>query len=199
LEHELDRTGLKPKRQWQRLVGLMLVIAAIGTIGAASYSLATFTSTAAAGGNGFTTGTIILGSSPATAFLTAGAMVPGDTVSGSLVIANTGTGQLRYAMTSSSTNTDGKGLANQMTLTVATLGTSCAAFDGAILYAGALASAAFGNPATGAQPGDRTLDPASSETLCFKTTLPGSTGNVFQSATTTTTLTFSAEQTANNP
>jgi hypothetical protein len=180
-------------------MGMLVVLAAAATIGAASFSLAIYTSTATVSGNMFTSGTIVLGASPATALLTAGAMMPGDTVSGSLVMSNTGTSQLRYAMTSSSTNTDTKGLMNQITLTIKTLGTSCATFDGTTVYSGTLASAAFGNPAPGAQAGDRTLDAASNETLCFQANLPSATGNMFQGATTTTTFTFSAEQTANNP
>ena len=59
--------------------------------------------------------------------------------------------------------------------------------------------AGFGNPAAGAQAGDRTLAAAANETLCFRVTLPSGTGNAYQSATTTTTFTFDAEQTANNP
>ncbi len=183
----------------RRLMALALVVFAVGTIGAASFSLAIFTSTATVGANTFTSGTIVLGTNPATALLTAGSMMPGDTVNGSLVVSNTVTAQLRYAMTSSSTNADGKGLMNQIVLTVKTLGTSCAAFDGTALYGGALASGAFGNPAQGAQAGDRNLNAATNETLCFQANLPLSTGNAFQGATTTTTFTFSAEQTANNP
>jgi len=142
---------------------------------------------------------VILGLNPVTALLTSANMMPGDTVAGSLVVTNSGTGQLRYAMTSASTNADTKGLMNQITLTVKTLGTSCAVFDGTSLYSGALSAAAFGNPAQGAQAGDRTLNGAANETLCFQANLPAATGNAFQGATTTTTFTFSAEQTANNP
>jgi spore coat-associated protein N len=178
----------------------MLVIGLLtASVTAAALSLAIFTSTAAVTGNGFTTGTIVLSTNPATALLTAGSMVPGDTVAGTLVVSNAGTAQLRYAMTSASTNADGKGLMNQLALTVKTLGTSCAAFDGATLYTGALSTAAFGNPAQGAQAGDRTLNAASSETLCFQANLPLATGDAFQGAATTATFTFSAEQTANNP
>ena len=194
----MDRTARRSLTHHRRL-GLLLVLLAAATVGAASFSLAIFTSTAAVGANAFTSGTIVLGTNPATALLTTGAMMPGDTVSGSLVVSNTGTGQLRYAMTSSSTNTDTKGLMNQITLTVKTLGTSCAAFDGTTIYSGTLASAAFGNPAQGAQAGDRTVNAASSETLCFAANLPLATGNAFQGATTTATFTFNAEQTANNP
>ncbi|MGC8634991.1 MAG: TasA family protein [Candidatus Limnocylindrales bacterium] len=187
------------RRRRRRLLGLLVVLTAAATLGAASYSLAIFTSTATVGANTFTNGTIVLGTNPATALLTAGAMMPGDTVNGALVLSNTGTSQLRYAMTSTSTNSDGKGLANQLVPTIKTLGTSCAAFDGTTVYAGPLAGAAFGNPAPGAQAGDRTLNAGSSETLCFAANLPTSTGNAFQGATTTASFTFDAEQTANNP
>jgi hypothetical protein len=191
----------EPRRRRRRLVILAALSMGLlaGSVVAVGGSLAIFTSAPALGGNAFTSGTIILGLNPATTLLTSAAMMPGDTVAGTLIVSDTGTGQLRYAMTSSSTNADGKGLMNQISLTVKTLGTSCVAFDGTSLYTGALSAAAFGNPAQGAQAGDRVLDPATSETLCFQANLPAATGNAFQGATTTTTFTFSAEQTANNP
>jgi hypothetical protein len=197
----LDTTRLSraPRRRGRLLAGLLLVASVTATVGAASFSLALFTSAATVGANTFTTGTIIIGTSPTTALLTTGNMMPGDTVAAPLVVSNTGTSQLRYAMTSSSTNTDTKGLMNQLVLTVKTLGTSCAAFDGTTVYTGTLAAALFGDPTTGGQAGDRTLNAAASETLCFQANLPLNTPNAYQGATTTTTFTFSAEQTANNP
>lgn len=188
----------RSRRRLPLLVGLTLGLATTSIV-AVSGSLAIFTSTPTLAGNAFTTGTVVLGLNPATALLTSASMMPGDTLAGSLVVSNTGTAQLRYAVTSSSTNADGKGLMDQLTLTIKTLGTSCAVFDGASLYSGALSAAAFGNPAQGAQAGDRTLDAAANETLCFEANLPAATGNAFQGATTTTTFTFDAEQTANNP
>ena len=190
--------GRRRRRRLPVLIALTLGLLA-GSVVAVSGSLAIFTSAPTLGGNAFTTGTVILGLNPVTALLTSANMMPGDTVAGSLVVTNSGTGQLRYAMTSASTNADAKALMNQITLTVKTLGTSCAVFDGTSLYSGALSAAAFGNPAQGAQAGDRTLNGAANETLCFQANLPAATGNAFQGATTTTTFTFSAEQTANNP
>jgi len=191
-------SGRRPRRRLSLLIALTLALLAASAV-AVSGSLAIFTSAPTVGGNAFTTGTVVLGVNPTTALLTSANMMPGDTVAGSLVVTNSGTGQLRYAMTSASTNTDTKGLMNQISLTIKTLGTSCAVFDGTSLYGGALSAAAFGNPAQGAQAGDRTLNGAASETLCFQANLPAATGNAFQGATTTTTFTFSAEQTANNP
>ena len=197
----MDAIAAPSERRRRRLPLLLALTIGLlaGSVVAVGGSLAIFTSTPTLGGNAFTTGTVILGLNPTTALLTSANMMPGDSIAGSLVVSNTGTGQLRYAMTSSSTNTDAKALMNQITLTVRTLGTSCAVFDGTSLYSGALSAAAFGNIAQGAQAGDRTLNPAANETLCFQASLPVATGNGFQGATTTTTFTFSAEQTANNP
>ena len=56
-----------------------------------------------------------------------------------------------------------------------------------------------GDPTQGNQAGDRTLAAATSETLCFKASLPLATTNAYQGATSTYTFTFAAEQTSNNP
>ncbi|MCU0504858.1 MAG: hypothetical protein MUE82_03635 [Chloroflexi bacterium] len=181
------------------LLGLLAAGLVAGSMGAGAMSLAIFTSTAAVSGNAFTAGTVVIGAAPATAALTATNMMPGDTVNGQIAVSNTGTAQLRYAMSSASTNADAKGLRDQLTLTVKTLGTGCAAFDGTQLYTGALSGAAFGSNAAGSQAGDRTLDAGTNEVLCFRATLPLATGDTFQGATTTATFTFDAEQTANNP
>ena len=181
------------------LLGILAAALVAGSMGAGALSLALFTSTAAVSNNAFTAGTIVIGAAPATAALTATNMMPGDVVNGQITVSNTGTAQLRYAMSSASTNADAKSLRDQLTLSVRTLGTSCAAFDGTQLYSGALNGAAFGSNAAGAQAGDRSLDAGANEVLCFRATLPLATGNTFQGATTTATFTFDAEQTANNP
>jgi predicted ribosomally synthesized peptide with SipW-like signal peptide len=183
----------------RRGLALALVAAALLTAGGVASSLAIFTDTETVDGNAFTTGSIQLSAAPATALLTASALMPGDSVNGTLVLSNAGTAQLRYAMTASTTNADGLGLASQLALAVRTQGTSCAAFDGTLLYSGAIGSAAFGSPSAGAQAGDRTLAGATSETLCFRASLPLATGVGYQNASTTATFTFAAEQTANNP
>jgi predicted ribosomally synthesized peptide with SipW-like signal peptide len=180
-------------------MALALIASALLVVGGVASSLAIFTDTETVGGNAFTTGSIQLTASPTTALLTASALMPGDSVNGTLVLSNPGTAQLRYAMSASATNADGLGLASQLSLAIRTLGTSCAAFDGTLLFAGSIGSASIGNPAAGAQAGDRALAGATSETLCFRATLPLATGNGYQNAATTATFTFDAEQTANNP
>jgi len=122
-------------------------------------------------------------------------------------VENDGSVQLRYALSTSSTNADAKALRDVLTLTVKTIDvttpvTPCNDFDGtSVLAATALGAsgAGFGSSAAGAQAGDRTLAAAANETLCFRVTLPSATGNAYQAATTTTTFTFDAEQTSSNP
>jgi hypothetical protein len=177
-------------------------VLAIASLGTAAFTLALFTSSAANGSNDFTTGTIDISVTPASAVLTAAGMMPGDTSNGTLTVRNNGTGTLRYAMTTAATNADGKALRDQLTLVVKTKDTDtagCGNFNGTQLYSGTLAAGAIGDPTVGGQAGDRTLAGAANEILCFRATLPSATGNAYQGAATTATFTFSAEQTANNP
>ena len=186
-------TGPKLVARHQRLaLATALGLSAI-SLGAGAMSLAIFTDSAASTGT-FTSGTIDITSSPTVAF-TLAAMMPGDANTQALTIANAGTGALRYSLTTVATNT----LGDALTLTVKTLGTSCAAFDGTtVLAATALDGATIGNPAQGADSGDRALAAASSEVLCFRVTLPLAAGNTLQGVNSSVTFTFDAEQTANN-
>ncbi len=181
---------------------MVSVFAAFAVLG----TTALFTDTQSVGSNSFTTGTIDISTSPVSALVTYSGMTPGDTTTQSIVVSNAGTLQLRYAIGSTATNADSKGLKDQLTLTIKTIdvttpGTPCDDFDGTQLYTGDLDSTAgklVGDSATGADLGDRTLAASATETLCFRVTLPSGTGNAFQGATTTATFTFDAEQTANN-
>ena len=182
------------RRAPRRAMLAVLVGSSLAMLGAGAMSLAVFTDSDASAGS-WTSGTVILGVSPATAF-TATNIMPGEFDSQTIVVSNTGTGAARYALSTSATNADTKGLAAQMTLLIQA-GT-CAA-PGATLYSGALGSAAIGSSATGAQAGDRNVAAAASDSLCFTWTFPLASGNAFQAAATTATFTFASEQTANNP
>ena len=189
----LDQAAQRRKRRRRALLAVLLG-ASLATLGSGALSLAIFTDSRASTGS-WTSGTIILGIAPATAF-NASNILPGDNGSQTITVSNTGTGALRYAMSTGATNADGKGLSAQMNLTVQA-GT-CAA-PGATLYSGALGSAALGSNAQGAQAGDRTVASGASDSLCFSWSFPLGSGNGFQNAATTATFTFDAEQTANNP
>ena len=194
-------------RRRRRLLVLLTVGLALLSVGAGQLSLALFTDQETVTGT-FSTGSIDLDDVKIDALtLTTGALMPGDNVTDDVVVENDGSAQLRYAMSTASTNADAKALRDVLTLTVkaidvTTPGTPCDNFDGTtVLAATALGAsgAAFGNPAAGSQAGDRTLNAAANETLCFRVSLPSGTGNGYQAATTTTTFTFDSEQTASNP
>lgn len=212
----MDST-IGPRRQRRRrraLFALLMAGAALISATGATMSLALFTSTAASGNSVFTTGSITIGVNPSSAIFTANSMMPGDSVpadvlgapTGAVVtVSNSGTAQLRYAITGIATNAP---LASALVITIKqpdnNAGSSCTAFSGNTINTattvGTSATKLVGDPATGSQPGDRTLAGLTSETLCFRATLPSTvTDPALEGATTTMTFTFSAEQTANNP
>ena len=161
--------------------------------------LSLFTATTDNDGNAFTTGSVDISTNPARAFLTMSDMAPGDSVTAQLTVSNDGTLDLRYAMTTVADNDDLLGLAAALTLVIRDEGTDCPTFDGNVLYNSSLDLGYIGDPAPGAQAGDRPITVAAgSEVLCFKVELPsGATGP--EGASTTATFTFDAEQTKNNP
>src|SRR3954454_20813641 len=186
--------------------GLRLLLAfsagalAVASMMAGAMSLALFTDQQTVN-NSFTAGTIALNGPGITSLsLSSSALMPGDTKNSSVTVQNDGTAQLRYSVSATSTNADTKNLRSVLTLTVKTIGTNCATFDGTQLFTGTLgaSSAVIGLPAQGADTGDRNLNASASEVLCFRLVLPSGTGNAYQGAATTTTFTFDAEQTANN-
>ena len=195
------------RRRRRRILGLLLLgLLLIPSIGTSYLTFALFTDQETVTAD-FTTGTIDLDGVRIDALvLTSSAMMPGDTITDDVVVENDGSAQLRYAMTTASTNADSKALRDALTLTIKTIdattpGTPCDNFDGtSTLYSGVLgaSTAKFGNPNQGSDSGDRTLNAGANETLCFRVSLPSGTGNAYQGATTTTTFTFDAEQTANN-
>ena len=191
----------------RKLVATALVLAAFVAVFSLS-ALALFTDTASVPGNTFTTGTVDISTSPTSALVTFSGMAPGDSVVNPVTVTNAGTLQLRYAVTSTTTENT---LAAQLDTTIwdeneeGDGNTTCnASAPGAVLYGPAdLGSTAgvnvIGNPAQGSQSGDRTLAGSASEVLCFLVSLPSSTANSFQGLTTTATFAFQAEQTTNNP
>ena len=183
------------------MASLAVLALALGAFTVAS--LALFTDQETVTGNAFSTGTVDLLATPATAVVTAAAMAPGDQVTAELDVANTGTLELRYAATSTTTEDV---LAAQLVLTIKSGVTTCDdanwTTDGVIEYAGAIGStvtsALFGSNAQGAQAGDRVLAAGANEVFCLNVTLPLAATNASQGQTSAATFTFDAEQTANN-
>jgi spore coat-associated protein N len=204
------------KRTGRRTCLMLFAAAGLAVAGMTSgaSSLALFSNSVAVSGNALSAGTVTLATDhPSTAIVNFTNMVPGDQVTNPLLVSNTGSLALRYAVSSVADNTDTKGLKDQLVLTIKTGVTTCTtagfAATGVVQYTGDLDSTAgklIGDAAPGQSGGvagtagaDRVLAAAGSETLCFNVSLPIATGNAFQGATTSGTFTFAAEQTANNP
>ncbi len=188
-----------------RLLGLAVGLTLMGTFSAA-LSLAVFTDQETVDGS-FTSGSIVLDAAQIDALsLSISPLMPGDMITDDVVVENDGTAQLRYSISTATTDPDTKALRNALSLTVKTVdvttpGTPCDNFDGTSLYTGVLGpnTDAVRSPAAVAQAGDRTLAGLSNETLCFRVQLPLATANAYAAASAVTTFTFDAEQTANNP
>jgi hypothetical protein len=190
-DHQIERRR-KRRRGMVALLGAISIL----TVGAGTISLAQFTDSATSTW-AFSTGTIDVSVNPAVLAAVTN-MMPGDTATQALTVTNAGTGDLRYAMSTVATNP----LGGQLQLTVKTEdgGGGCAAFTGtSVLAITTLNGAAIGSSAQGANAGDRNLAAGASEVLCFRVSLPLSTGNTFQGVSSAVTFTFDAEQTANNP
>ena len=183
------------------ILGVVLAVALIGAI-------ALFTDQETNPGNAFTTGTLELTSDPATAMFTVTNMAPGDVKYDGIQLTNSGSLELRYAMTTTADDTSTLDEQLDLTIDVVTGAgddtfwyTSDDVVGGANIYGpdGVLSSAAIGNATQGNQTGDRTLNASGSERLRFKVTLPLGTGNSYQNTTCTVAFVFEAEQTTNNP
>ena len=123
-------------------------------------------------------------------------MLPGDTHGGELQVANDGSDPLRYAVVSTATDADGRGLRDALRATLRDQGSGCAAFDGTLLYDGPLVGAGFGNPASGEHRGDRLLAGGRDEIICVRVALPRYSGNRYQRSATAATFTVIAEHAA---
>jgi len=191
------------------LIAVGLLAALVGTA-----SRAIWTSSVDVGANDFTTGSVTIGTTPATNALNLTLAKPGDTT-GPVAIQVQNTGSLNFIYSVSASSSPATALDTEMDLEVrlndatvggdATPGTPCDEFDGTRLHLAAgpgdlvpaggkiIGDSAVGNQGTPGG-GDRTLNASTNEDLCFKVTLPTAAPNSAQSLTTVVTFTFWAEQ-----
>lgn len=129
-------------------------------------------------------------------------MKPGDTVYRRLTVSNAGAARLRYAVVATSSSTLSAKLA--MTVAAISAGSTCTSTSfatGTVVSGPDLAFGSstelnvVGDPATGAQPGDRVLDAAAADNLCMKLSFPTGThlGYSGRGTTASTTFTVSGE------
>lgn len=208
-EFERPRQDTPEDKERRRRLFAAFGIAGLSLVALGSLTTnALFTDSDSAQSSGFVTGTLQLTAGPATVAFNAGNMAPGDVESGNINLQNSGSLGLRYAGSATATDTDSKNLRGQLDFSVY-LGVAPGSCTGGAHPGGTLvptsaagpinaASDLFGSNTQGAQAGDRTLGAGAQEDLCVVASLPLSTGNAFQNATTVVTFTFDAEQTRNN-
>ncbi len=135
-------------------------------------------------------------------------LAPGDTVFRAVTVTNTGSLDLRYAITGQTTS-ETKSLSTVLQYTIYTGVTAgpCGLGNtsGGVAIAsnktiGLASTALVGDNAQHQQAGDRALasGPGGSEDLCVAMTLPLATTSAFASASANVKLTFDAEQVTNN-
>lgn len=194
-----DRTRLKIAI----LAGLLLVLTATAATSAASAGSAVFPQTHRDG-----SGAVNLGPGARHPLdWSLGGLTPGEAVRAREILRNDEGLAIRYALSSTSSDQDGKSVRDVLRIVIRTsdAGSSadgpCSAFDGGVLYDGPLGgdAAGFGDPRMGRQAGDRFLGPGEQETLCVEMRMPLSVDNDRQGARTSTTWTIASEQVAGNP
>src|SRR4051812_42738930 len=101
----------------KKLLALGLTTVAAGSLAIGTMFSGAYFTDSQSDQSSFTTGTITLDAAKIAAMdLTSAAMMPGDTKTSSVEVKNTGTAQLRYAVSQTSTNPDTKDLRSSLNL-----------------------------------------------------------------------------------
>ena len=167
-----------------------IIISLVSIIGVGA-TRAYFSDQGTSSGNTFATGTVDIEAGGGVSLpVNFSDLAPGWSGSNDLEIANDGSLQLRYAMSTEAIEDEG-GLCSQLLVSIIS--------GGETLYSRPLADAFFGNSAQGAHTGDRVLNPDTSEILDFTFSLPAGTGDDYQGTSCLVDFIFNAEQTVNNP
>lgn len=192
------RAARRRRRRRRFLLLLLLAVSALPSVTTSVISISLFHERAVIATDAWAPSAINVSAEPALLMQVSG-MLPGDRHSGVLTVANLGADTLRYALVSTSTDADSRGLRDVLLTDVRSAGSGCDAFDGQLLYHGPLSGAGFGDPAAGQQAGDRLLGAAERELICVRVALPEAAGNRHQRSSTTVSFTVLAESTLTGP
>src|SRR5439155_17804357 len=149
--------------------------------------LALFTSSTSVGGNDFAMGNLSINAAGTAAVVNITNRLPGDITTGTLTLTNAGNNDLRYALSVVGGGALGGALS-------AWLVGGCTS----TVFTGALNAAHFGDPAPGAQGGERNITAGGGDTVCMVLSAPTTLSNSFQNQSANFTITVDAEQTRNN-
>ncbi len=193
-----------PRRDPARRRRLITTVAILGMAGLGMTSLVTsaiFTDNDDAGRSGITTGTVDIAAGEDAAFvLPPGDLAPGDQVYSPVTVQNAGSLALVYGVQYAATDTQGTGLAGQLTLDLfAVPAASCTEAGLAGATPIGTSGPGMSGSATQIVPTDRRLIAAATEDLCARVSVPLELGNEFQDASADLALTFLAEQDPTDP
>lgn len=203
LEPERPEPGAVARRRRFIATTAIIGLAVAGVTGLTTSAL--FTNTDSAGQSGFVSGTIDITPAATDFTVEAGNAAPGDTFYAPVNVSNSGTLQLRYATELKASDESDAVILPYLTFTVFAEVTpeNCAA---GVVPSSSIGSAVLGHNThwigssqPGEQSGDRQLDATRAESLCIALKLSEEAGNDVQNTKAGLTLTFHAEQTANNP
>ncbi|RMI09354.1 TasA family protein [Cellulomonas triticagri] len=193
-----------PRRDPARRRRLITTVAILGMAGLGMTSLVTsaiFTDNDDTGRSGITTGTVDIAAGEDAAFvLPPGDLAPGDQVYSPVTVQNAGSLALVYGVQYAATDTQGTGLAGQLTLDLfAVPAASCTETGLASATPIGTSGPGMSGSATQIVPTDRRLIAAGTEDLCARVSVPLELGNEFQDASADLALTFLAEQDPTDP
>jgi hypothetical protein len=199
-------SGLAGVKAGNLVVAGLVLTASTATM-ASTITGAIWTDNQEVGSNAFSTGTVDIATTPSSAVVALSNMAPGDSTLGAMTVSNDGSLQLRYAVTSTTTENT---LAAVLDLTIwdenaeADGGTDCnTSAPGTVLYGpgdigNTVEASLVGSTTQGAQAGDRTLNAGTNEVLCFLVHLPTNADSAYQGMGSSATFFFKSEQIANN-
>ena len=204
-----DRDAKADKERRRRLVSTAAIVG-LAFVGIGQLATGAVFQDSATAAVSFASGNVAItaNNSASVALAPATNLAPGDKVYRAVTVTNTGSLDLRYAITGQTTS-ETKSLSSVLQYTIypgVTPGSCALGNVGGVTpiatskTIGLAVTPLVGNNITGQDPGDRALTagPGNSEDLCVLMTMPLATTSAFASATANVKLTFDAEQTATN-
>lgn len=195
LDTSSDRNESEDGGHLSRRTTLQMVLRLTALLGLAWAGTHTLVGHQASLAAGFTKGTVDINASRPSAAFSASDLTPGDVWYEELTVSNPGSLDLRYTLTTRATNPDGKNLAGQLDAEARKVSGTCDASSFAESSDTIVASSKLD---VLARARGRMLAAGTSETACFRVSMPAGLGNSYQDATTSATFKIDAIQAVAN-
>lgn len=186
------------------LLGVAGLAGPLGLLVGADRGEASFGDAETFGLNRASAATVAIGVGETTLPVDTSLLAPGDRVDGRVEIVNEGTLPLRYAVVAERDRSTVVSLLDVLDWSIwagsSDAGCSPVPAPGDLLFSGSMSTDQIvGDPAIGADTGDRSLDPGQVDVLCFEVVLPVGTDDAYQAADAIVRLVVAAEQATEGP